>query len=105
MQGPGTCRATLKMLRQALLLRRHFAVQLLNYSKQGRPFMNTLQVGPLFNAGGQVTHFIGVVIARYLDGGALVPPSVQQLGPPAMGEEGEDVRILKLLDVYKLRKL
>ena len=90
MQGPGTCRATLKMLRQALLLRRHFAVQLLNYSKQGRPFMNTLQVGPLFNAGGQVTHFIGVVIARYLDGGALVPPSVQQLGTPAMGEEGED---------------
>lgn len=89
MQGPGTCQATLKMLRQALLLRRHFAVQLLNYSKQGRPFMNTLQVGPLYNPQGQVTHFIGIVLARFLDGGGLVPPSVQQLGSPAIGEKGD----------------
>ncbi|KAL1514585.1 hypothetical protein AB1Y20_003679 [Prymnesium parvum] len=86
MQGPGTCRATLRMLRQALLLHRQFAVQLLNYSKQGRPFMNTLQVGPLYSASGQVTHFIGVVLARYLDGGGLVPPAVQQLGTPALGD-------------------
>lgn len=91
MQGPGTCKATLKMLRQALLLRRNFAVQLLNYSKQGRPFMNTLQVGPLTNATGQVTHFIGVVVARFLDGSGLVPPSVQQLGVPAPGDMRGDI--------------
>ncbi|KAL3927979.1 MAG: hypothetical protein SGPRY_002583, partial [Prymnesium sp.] len=84
MQGPGTCRATLKLLRQALLMRRQFAVQLLNFSKQGRPFMNTLQVGPLFSDSGHVTHFIGVVLARYLDGGTMVPPSVQLNSTPAM---------------------
>jgi len=83
LHGPGTCRATLSMLRQALLLKRNFAVQLLNYSKEGRPFMNTLQVGPLVNKAGEVTHYLGVVIARFLDGGGAVAPSVQQSGHPA----------------------
>jgi len=83
LQGFGTCRATLGMLRQALLLKRNFAVQLLNYTKQGRPFMNTLQVTPLFNNEHQVTHYLGVVIARFLDGGGAVPPAVQSLSHPA----------------------
>ena len=77
LQGLGTCRATLQMLRQALLLKRNFAVQLLNYTKRGRPFMSTLQVAPLVDSDSQVTHYLGVVIARFLDGGATVPPSIQ----------------------------
>uniref|UniRef100_A0A7S4B1F2 HSF-type DNA-binding domain-containing protein n=1 Tax=Chrysotila carterae TaxID=13221 RepID=A0A7S4B1F2_CHRCT len=78
LQGVGTCRATLSMLRQALLLKRNFAVQLLNYTKRGRPFMNTLQVTPLVNAEGHVTHYLGVIIARFLDGAVSVPAAVQQ---------------------------
>ena len=85
MHGPGTCTATLAMLKQALQLKRNLAVQLLNYSKSGRPFMNTLQVAPLTNKAGQVTHYLGVVMARFLDGGGPVPPLVQQLGQPAPG--------------------
>lgn len=77
LQGLGTCKATLTMLRQALLLKRNFAVQLLNYTKRGRPFMNTLQVTPLVNSEGAVTHYLGVVIARFLDGGGPVPAVVQ----------------------------
>lgn len=83
LQGLGTCRATLAMLRQALLLKRNFAVQLLNYTKRGRPFMSTLQVAPLFNSEAQVTHYLGVVIARFLDGGGTVPPSIQITAQPA----------------------
>ena len=75
LQGPGTCRATLSMLKQALNFKRNFAVQLLNYTKQGRPFMNTLQVTPLVDSQGRVTHYLGVVIARSLDGTG-VPMSV-----------------------------
>ena len=37
LQGPGSCRATIAMLRQALLLKRNFAVQLLNYTKGAAP--------------------------------------------------------------------
>ena len=72
LHGPGTCGATLQMLKQALQLKRGLAVQLLNYTKKGRPFMNTLQVAPLYNSSGQVTHYLGVVMARYLDGGGVV---------------------------------
>jgi len=55
LHGPGTCSQTLSMLKQALQLKRGLAVQLLNYTKTGRPFMNTLQVAPLYNQAGQVT--------------------------------------------------
>lgn len=79
LQGPGTCGSTLGILKQALQLKRGLAVQLLNYTKFGRPFMNTLQVAPLYSPDGQVTHYLGVVKARYLDGGA-VPSRVQQHG-------------------------
>lgn len=87
LHGPGTCSSTLLMLKQALQLKRGLAVQLINYTKQGRPFMNTLQVAPLYNTSGQVTHYLGIVVARYLD-----PPSAascesqvpQQLGQAAL---------------------
>ena len=82
LHGPGTCSATLQMLKRALQMKRSLAVQLLNYTKKGRPFMNTLQVAPLYNTSGQVTHYLGVVMARFLDGGGVVPPVVQQLGQP-----------------------
>jgi len=75
LQGPGCCEATLTMLKQALNFKRNFAVQLLNYTKQGRPFMNTLQVTPLVDRDGKVTHYLGVVIARYLDGNGCASPS------------------------------
>ena len=80
LQGPGSCRATIAMLRQALLLKRNFAVQLLNYTKSGRPFMNTLQVAPLYNPSGRVTHYLGVVMARYLD----QPPAGNPQAPISM---------------------
>jgi PAS domain S-box-containing protein len=87
LQGLGTCKATLGMLSQALMLKRNFAVQLLNYTKRGRPFMNTLQVTPLFSSQGHVTHYLGVVMARFLDAGNAIPPSIHmhpQHAPPPM---------------------
>ena len=83
LQGPGSCKATLTMLKQALNFKRNFAVQLLNYTKQGRPFMNTLQVTPLVDRDGKVTHYLGVVIARYLDGAGCVSPSIQLHSEPS----------------------
>ena len=92
LQGPGTCKATLTMLKQALNYKRNFAVQLLNYTKQGRPFMNTLQVTPLVDAQGQVTHYLGVVIARFLDGaGVPMEPSIGNLGKPGANERPQEL--------------
>lgn len=77
LHGPGTCAQTLSMLGQGLQLKRGLAVQLLNYTKNGRPFMNTLQVAPLYNQSGKVTHYLGVIQARYLD-----TPAAQAAGAP-----------------------
>ena len=77
LHGPGTCSQTLSMLKQGLQLKRGLAVQLLNYTKSGRPFMNTLQVAPLYNQSGTVTHYLGVIAARYLD-----QPGAQAAGAP-----------------------
>ena len=43
--------------------------------------MNTLQVALLYNTSGQVA-LPRLVMARFLDGGGVVPPVVQQLGQP-----------------------
>jgi len=83
LQGRGSCKQTLAMLRQALMLGRHFSVQLLNYTQQGRPFMSTLRVAPLLSNMGEHTHFLGIITAQFLDGGGLVPPSVQLHAEPA----------------------
>mmetsp|Transcript_29552 Transcript_29552/g.95399 ORF Transcript_29552/g.95399 Transcript_29552/m.95399 type:complete len:702 (+) Transcript_29552:58-2163(+) len=83
LQGRGTSKTTLAMLRQALMLGRHFSVQLLNYTQRGRPFMSTLRVAPLMGNTGQQTHFLGLITAQFLDGGGPVPPSVQLYSEPA----------------------
>jgi hypothetical protein len=83
LQGRGTSKATLAMLRQALMLGRHFSVQLLNYTQRGRPFMSTLRVAPLLGNTGKQTHFLGLITAQFLDGGGPVPPSVQLYSEPA----------------------
>lgn len=60
LQGPGTDIDTLNELRTAIREQRAVTVQLLNYRKDGRPFWNRLSITPVRDAGGVVTHFIGV---------------------------------------------
>jgi len=67
LQGASTCRSTLGLLRHALDRKRSFAVRLVNYTKQGRVFVNTLQVAPLTAAEGRVGFYAGFLSVRYLD--------------------------------------
>lgn len=69
LQGPGTDPGALAQIRRAIAERRAVVVELLNYRKDGTPFWNRLTITPVFDAGGEVTHFIGVqsdVTARRL---------------------------------------
>ena len=80
LQGFGTCKVTLGQLRDAVLQGQTFAVQLLNYRKGGQPFMNTLTVAPLRESEhGPVTHYFGVIIARF-----LAPAPVPEPAPVAV---------------------
>lgn len=60
MQGEGTDPAIVDQLRQAIRQGESCEVVLLNYRKDGRPFWNRLSIGPVYDAGGRLTHYIGV---------------------------------------------
>jgi len=60
MQGEGTDPAAVEELSQAIRQGQACEVVLLNYRKDGRPFWNRLSIGPVHDADGQLTHYIGV---------------------------------------------
>lgn len=66
-QGEGTCQQTLDYLREAVLARQSCAVRLLNYTKSGRPFMNTLHVRPLVDPSGSVHLYVGELQAAFVE--------------------------------------
>lgn len=59
LQGPETDRATLDVLRRALLAAEPISVELINYRNDQTPFLVELDVTPVHNDG-QVTHFISI---------------------------------------------
>ncbi len=60
LQGPDTDPDTVTQLRAALSQGRPCRVTLLNYKQNGQPFWNDLQLSPLMDEAGKVTHFVGV---------------------------------------------
>lgn len=89
LQGPSTCTDTLRALKASALEHRQCAVKLVNYTKAGRAFINTLTICPLDSdagkAGAPVTHFVGLLRIRFLDNLSflqLASSSGLQLPPP-----------------------
>ena len=60
LQGPDTDPETVDEIRRAIREDRPCTVQILNYRKDGTPFWNRLAVTPVRDAGGRVTHHIGI---------------------------------------------
>ena len=60
LQGTDTDASTVAQLREAIDERRPVAVELLNHRKDGTPFWNRLEVVPVRNDEGEVTHFLGL---------------------------------------------
>ena len=60
LQGEGTDRRALQQVRDGLRAERDFQAVLRNYRKDGTPFWNELTISPVRDAGGALTHFIGV---------------------------------------------
>jgi PAS domain S-box-containing protein len=58
LQGPKTDRASLDRIRAALKNRQQIRVELLNYHKDGSEFWVEMELVPVTNATGQVTHFV-----------------------------------------------
>ncbi|MCB0177049.1 MAG: PAS domain-containing protein [Anaerolineae bacterium] len=60
LQGPQTDRRALAKIRQALLDRAPIRIEIINYRKDGAPFWVELNIAPVFNDGGQLTHFTAI---------------------------------------------
>ena len=60
LQGPGTERAELDRLREALAANRQFTGATQNYRKDGTAYRNEWIVGPILGQDGEVTHWLSI---------------------------------------------
>lgn len=60
LQGPGTDPVVRAEVRKAVEARRAIKVRILNYRKDGTPFLNVLQITPIFRSDGTAEAFFGV---------------------------------------------
>lgn len=60
LQGPGTDPAVVRRMRSAIDESRQLAEVVLNYRQDGTPFWNELNVSPVHDVHGTLTHFVGL---------------------------------------------
>nr|AML77216.1 putative LOV domain-containing protein [Syntrichia princeps] len=70
LQGPETDQNTVQQIRDAIKEKRDITVQLLNYTKSGKPFWNLFHLQAMHDQRGELQYFIGV----QLDGSEYVEP-------------------------------
>ncbi len=59
LQGPDTDPNAVKAIRHALRARTTFTIDILNYRKDGEPFMNRLRIRPIFDDLGELLFYAG----------------------------------------------
>jgi PAS domain S-box-containing protein len=59
LQGPDTSPDAVEAIRHALRARTVFSIDILNYRKNGMPFMNRLRIRPIFDERGELRFFVG----------------------------------------------
>ena len=60
LHGPDTDRATTAAIYAAIAAAEPITTELVNYRKDGTPYWNRLSIGPIRDAQGRLTHFVGV---------------------------------------------
>jgi PAS domain S-box-containing protein len=59
LQGPGTDPNAVEAIRHALRAQTRFTIDILNYRKDGAPFLNRLRIRPLFDEQGRLLYYVG----------------------------------------------
>ncbi|TCP61848.1 PAS domain S-box-containing protein [Rhodovulum bhavnagarense] len=59
LQGEGTDPHAIEAIRHALAAQTTFTIDLLNYRRDGTPFMNRLRIRPIFDEAGRLVYFAG----------------------------------------------
>nr|AML77440.1 putative LOV domain-containing protein [Staurastrum sebaldii] len=84
LQGPDTNPKTVQRIREAINSEEDITVQLLNYTKSGKPFWNLFHLQAVKDTKGALQYFIGV----QLDASQYVDPNIQGL-EDRFAQEGE----------------
>lgn len=61
LQGPETCRDTVRQIKTACMQRQPLRTEVLNYTRDGRTMWMDLTITPIFDAAGQHTHYISTM--------------------------------------------
>jgi len=68
LQGPDTSPNAVSMIRYLLNNRLSGTIKILNYTKSGRPFWNSLYIAPVFDTSDSVSHYVSIQdISEYQD--------------------------------------
>ncbi|MEO1641632.1 MAG: PAS domain-containing protein [Pseudomonadota bacterium] len=59
LQGPETSPHAIEVIRQGLKAETRFTIDILNYHKDGSPFLNRLRIRPIYDADGGLIFFAG----------------------------------------------
>ena len=59
LQGPDTNPYAIEAIRQGLQAETRFAIDILNYRKDGSPFVNRLRIRPIYDTDGRLMFFAG----------------------------------------------
>lgn len=59
LQGPDTAPEAIEAIRAGLAARTRFTIDILNYRKDGTPFLNRLRIRPIFDSDGKLIYFAG----------------------------------------------
>jgi PAS domain S-box-containing protein len=99
LQGPDTDQSTVQKIRDAIAECRDITVQLLNYTKSGKPFWNLFHLQAVRDAKGKLQYFIGV----QLDGSEYVEPDRKRLSENTAKEGAKIVRLpyIMISNVYQ----
>ena len=60
LQGPNTQPDIINNIRRAINKGESFSGNIINYRKDGTQFSNQLTIEPIYNAKGEITHFMGI---------------------------------------------
>ena len=60
LQGPDTDPAAVRLVREAVQREQHATITLRNHRKDGSAFWNELSLSPVYDAHGELTHFVGI---------------------------------------------
>ena len=104
LQGPGTDPASVVVLRDAVREERFCVVELVNYRKDGTAFWNSVALSPVREAGGPVTHFVGVqtdvTARRQLESQFLQAQKMEAVGRLAGGVAHDFNNLLTVILSY-----